>query len=452
MAKLSRADAIPSGPAHLPQGSGGGQASSDARPSIWSAIHPRLLEIIRAHRSTLIFVNSRRLAERLAGALNELAGETLVRSHHGSIARPQRVEVEDLLKAGALRALVATSSLELGIDMGAIDMVVQIEAPPSVASGLQRIGRGGHRANAVSEGVIFPKFRGDLVACAAVAKAMHEGAVEATRYPRNPLDIVAQQVVAMASMDDWDVEELFAAIRGAAPFAELSRPVFDGVLDMLSGRYPSDEFAELRPRITWDRVAGTISGREGAKRVAIANGGTIPDRGLFGVFLIGAGPGAARVGELDEEMVFESRAGETFVLGASSWRIEEITHDRVLVSPAPGEPGKMPFWKGDRAGRPLELGLAIGRLVHDLLRLPPAAAVDRLTREHDLDTRAAENLLEYLRDQLAAARAVPDAKTIVIERVRDELGDWRVCVFAAAAASMRVGAGRCREGPRGNRR
>jgi ATP-dependent Lhr-like helicase len=259
---------------------------------------------------------------------------------------------------------------------------------------------------------------------------MHEGAVEATRYPRNPLDVVAQQIVAMAAMDDWDVEALFAAIRGAAPFAELSRTVFDGVLDMLSGRYPSDEFAELRPRITWDRVAGRVSAREGAKRVAVANGGTIPDRGLFGVFLIGAAAGAARVGELDEEMVFESRAGDTFVLGASSWRIEEITHDRVLVSPAPGEPGKMPFWKGDRAGRPLELGLAIGRLMHDLLRLPPAAAVDRLTRDHDLDARAAENLLDYLRDQLAAARAVPDARTIVIERVRDELGDWRVCVLS----------------------
>jgi ATP-dependent helicase Lhr and Lhr-like helicase len=424
MAKLKAAapktDPIPSGPAGM----------GESRASIWSAIHPRLLEIIRAHRSTLIFVNSRRLAERLAGALNELAGDTLVRSHHGSIARPQRVEIEDLLKAGALRALVATSSLELGIDMGAIDMVVQIEAPPSVASGLQRIGRGGHQANAISKGVIFPKFRGDLVACAAVAKAMHDGAVEATRYPRNPLDIVAQQVVAMTAMDDWDVEALFAAIRGAAPFAELSRGVFDGVLDMLSGRYPSDEFAELRPRVTWDRVAGTITAREGSKRVAIANGGTIPDRGLFGVFLIGAGKGAARVGELDEEMVFESRVGETFVLGASSWRIEEITHDRVLVSPAPGQPGKMPFWKGDRAGRPLELGLAIGRLMHDLLRLPPAAAVDRLTREHDLDARAAENLLEYLRDQLAAAGAVPDAKTIVIERVRDELGDWRVCVLS----------------------
>ncbi|HJZ77356.1 MAG TPA: DEAD/DEAH box helicase [Vicinamibacterales bacterium] len=420
MARLTTADDIPSGPASV----------GDSRPSIWAAIHPRLLELIRAHRSTLIFVNSRRLAERLAGALNELAGETLVRSHHGSIARSQRVEVEDLLKAGALRALVATSSLELGIDMGAIDLVVQIEAPPSVASGLQRIGRGGHQADAISEGVVFPKFRGDLVACAAVAKAMHDGAVEATRYPRNPLDIAAQQIVAMASMDDWAVDELFETIRGAAPFAELSRTVFEGVLDMLSGRYPSDEFAELRPRVTWDRVAGTVSAREGAKRVAVTNGGTIPDRGLFGVFLLGAAPGSARVGELDEEMVFESRVGETFVLGASSWRIEEITHDRVLVSPAPGEPGKMPFWKGDRAGRPLELGLAIGRLMTELLRLSPAAAVERLTREHDLDARAAENLLQYLRDQLAAARALPDASTVVIERVRDELGDWRVCVLS----------------------
>ena len=314
--------------------------------------------------------------------------------------------------------------------MGAVDLVVQIEAPPSIASGLQRIGRGGHQANAVSEGVIFPKFRGDLVACAAVAKAMHDGAVEASRYPRNPLDIVAQQVVAMASMDVWDVDELFATIRRAAPFAELSRTVFEGVLDMLSGRYPSDEFAELRPRVTWDRAARTIAAREGAKRVAIANGGTIPDRGLYGVFLAGAAAGAARVGELDEEMVFETHVGETFVLGASSWRVEEITHDRVIVSPAPGEPGKMPFWKGDRAGRPLELGLAIGRLMHDLLGLPPAAAVDRLTRDHDLDVRAAENLLQYLHDQVAAAGALPDAGTIVVERVRDELGDWRICVLS----------------------
>ena len=408
----------------------GSQGAQGSQGSIWAAIHPRLLELIRSHTSTLIFVNSRRLAERLAGAVNELAGETLVRSHHGSIAREQRVEVEELLKAGRLRALVATSSLELGIDMGAIDLVVQIEAPPSVASGLQRIGRGGHQVNAVSEGVVFPKFRGDLVACAAVARAMHDGAVEATRYPRNPLDIVAQQIVAMASMDDWEIDELFTTIRRSAPCAELGRAAFEGVLDMLSGRYPSDEFAELRPRITWDRTRGKITGREGAKRVAVINGGTIPDRGLFGVFLLGAGPGAARVGELDEEMVFETHVGETFVLGASSWRVEEITHDRVLVSPAPGEPGKMPFWKGDRMGRPMELGLAIGRLMRDLLKLPPAAAIDRLTREHDLDRLAAENLLQYLNDQKTAAGVVPDAGTVLIERVRDELGDWRVCVLS----------------------
>jgi len=420
MARLTTADEIPSGP----------KSVGDERPSIWSAIHPRLLELIQSHRSTLIFVNSRRLAERLAGALNELAGETLVRSHHGSIAREQRVEIEDLLKRGELRALVATSSLELGIDMGAIDLVVQVEAPPSVASGLQRIGRSGHQIDAVSEGVIFPKFRGDLVASAAVARAMHEGAVEATHYPRNPLDIVAQHVVSMTSMDEWRVDDLLATIRRAAPFAELGRAPFDGVLDMLSGRYPSDEFAELRPRVTWDRLNGTVVAREGSKHVAIANGGTIPDRGLFGVFLLGAAPGSARVGELDEEMVFETHVGDTFVLGASSWRVEEITHDRVLVTPAPGEPGKMPFWKGDQVGRPIELGLAIGRLIHDLLRMPAPGAIDRLTRDHDLDARAAENLLQYLRDQKTATQSVPDAATIVVERVRDELGDWRVCVLS----------------------
>jgi ATP-dependent Lhr-like helicase len=410
---------IPSGPAAL----------GPTTPSIWTAIHPRLLQLVRDHRTTLIFVNSRRIAERLAAALNELAGETLVRSHHGSLAREQRLEVEDRLKAGAIRGLVATSSLELGIDMGAVDLVVQIESPPSVASGMQRIGRAGHQIDAPSKGVIFPKYRGDLVACAAVSRAMHEGRVESSRYPRNPLDVLAQQVVAMAAMDTWDVDELFEAIRRAAPYTELSRSVFEGVLDMLAGRYPSDEFAELRPRITWDRVKGTIEGREGAARVAVVNAGTIPDRGLYGVFLAGAGKGAARVGELDEEMVFESRVGETFLLGASSWRIEEITHDRVLVSPAPGEPGKMPFWKGDAAGRPLELGREIGALIRTIRELPPGAALDRLVRQHDLDRAAAENLIGYIREQHDAG-AVPDEKTIVIERIRDELGDWRVCVLS----------------------
>src|SRR5213078_1439280 len=351
--------------------------------------------------STLIFVNARRIAERLAGEINDLAGEPIARAHHGSLAAAQRSEIEELLKAGRIKALVATSSLELGIDMGAIDLVVQIEAPPSVASGLQRIGRSGHQVGASSEGIVFPKFRGDLVACAAVARSMHEGLVESTRYPRNPLDVLAQQIVAMAAMDSWDIEALFARVRCAAPYADLSRRMFEGVLDMLSGRYPSDEFAELRPRITWDRVHGTIAGREGAKRVAIANAGTIPDRGLYGVFLAGA-ERPVRVGELDEEMVFESQVGETFTLGASTWRIEEITHDRVLVTPAPGEPGKMPFWHGDQAGRPVELGYAIGKLVRELRGTPRAAAVDRLVRQHDLDTAAAENLLRYLDDQAAA--------------------------------------------------
>jgi ATP-dependent Lhr-like helicase len=418
MARLA-ATQIPSGPASL----------GPTAPSIWTAIHPRLLELVRAHRTTLIFVNSRRIAERMAAAINELAGETLVRSHHGSLAREQRLEVEDRLKAGSIRGLVATSSLELGIDMGAIDLVVQIEAPPSVASGMQRIGRAGHQIDTPSRGVIFPKYRGDLVACAAVTRAMREGRVEAIRYPRNPLDVLAQQLVAMAAVGTWDVDELFAVIRRAAPYSELSRSVFEGVLDMLAGRYPSDEFAELRPRLTWDRVKGTIDAREGAGRVAVVNAGTIPDRGLYGVFLAGAGKGAARVGELDEEMVFESRVGETFLLGASTWRIEEITHDRVLVSAAPGEPGKMPFWKGDAAGRPIELGREIGALIRTLGELPAPAAIDRLVRHHDLDRGAAENLIVYLREQ-AQSGAVPDERTIVIERVRDELGDWRVCVLS----------------------
>jgi ATP-dependent Lhr-like helicase len=419
MARIGQPEQILSGPA----------AQGPARQSIWSAIHPRLLELVLAHRSTLVFVNNRRTAERLASALNELAGEALVRSHHGSLARPQRIEVEDRLKAGLIRGLVATSSLELGIDMGAIDLVVQIEAPPSVASGMQRIGRAGHTIAEASRGIIFPKFRSDLVACAAVTRAMRDAKIESSRYPRNPLDVLAQQIVAMVAVDPWNVDDLFATLRGAAPFVDLSRGIYEGVLDMLSGRYPSDDFADLRPRLTWDRLASTLTAREGAKRVAIVNGGTIPDRGLYGVFLTGErGPGS-RVGELDEEMVFESRVGETFLLGASSWRIEQITHDRVLVSAAPGQPGKMPFWRADAAGRPLELGREIGALIRSLRQMPPAAAVQRLVRLHDLDQQAAENLVRYLADQMAAAGVVPDDRTIVIERCRDELGDWRVCVL-----------------------
>ncbi len=411
-----------------PAGPGGPAGRDPGRTSIWTAIHPRLLELVREHHSTLIFVNSRRIAERLAAALNDLAGDPLARAHHGSIAREQRLEIEEQLKAGQIRALVATSSLELGIDMGAIDLVIQVEAPPSVTSGLQRIGRAGHQVSAVSRGIIFPKFRGGLVACAAVARLMRDGQVEPTRYPRNPLDVLSQHIVAMVALERWDIDALYHTVRQAAPFAELSPRIFESVMDMLAGRYPSDEFAELRPRLTWDRVGRRLTARAGARHVAVVNGGTIPDRGLYGVFLAGTET-PVRVGELDEEMVFESRVGETFVLGASTWRIEEITHDRVLVSPAPGEPGKMPFWRGEAAGRPVELGRQIGELVRELREMPSAAARQRLIGRHDLDAQAAANLLLYLQDQ-AAAGAVPDDGTVVIERCRDELGDWRLCVLS----------------------
>jgi len=436
MAKLGEIQDIPSGPA----------SQGPKRTSIWQSIHPRLLEIIRERTSTLIFVNARRVAERLAGALNDLAGEPIARAHHGSLAAAQRTEIEELLKAGKVKALVCTSSLELGIDMGAIDLVIQIEAPPSVASGMQRIGRAGHQVGMPSNGVIFPKYRADLVACAAVTRAMHEGHVESTRFLRNPLDVLAQQMVAIVAQPPSSREEgrgkseeedesggisyaeLMGIVRGAAGFAGMSAGVFDGVLDMLAGRYPSDEFAELRPRVTWDRTRNWITPRQGVKRIAILNGGTIPDRGLYGVFLAGRAQGKpVRVGELDEEMVFESRTGDTFVLGASTWRVEEITHDRVLVSPAPGEPGKMPFWHGDQAGRPLEFGRRNGGEVRSLREMPRSVAVSSLVSEHDLDPQAAENVMRYLADQELASGQVPDDRNIVIERVRDELGDWRMC-------------------------
>ncbi len=394
----------------------GGAPAVEGEPriSIWPAVYPRLLELVREHRSTIVFVNSRRSAERVANRLNELAGEQIARAHHGSVAREQRLEVEDMLKRGVLPALVATSSLELGIDMGAVDLVVQIESPKSVAAGLQRVGRAGHGVGQASRGRFFPKWRGDLLETAVVTRRMREGAIEHTRVPRQPLDVLAQQVVAMTAMDEWSVDDLHALVRRCHPYRELSRPQLEGVLEMLAGRYPSDEFAELRPRIVWDRLAGTVRARDGSRRLAVTSGGTIPDRGLYGVFLHDSG---ARVGELDEEMVYEARQGEVFQLGATSWRIEQITRDRVLVSHAPGVPGKMPFWKGDAVGRPYELGRAVGEAT-------------RLRRFGELDERAARNLTAYLDDQRAATGALPDDRTIVIERFRDEIGDWRICVLS----------------------
>ncbi|WP_441250023.1 ATP-dependent helicase [Kitasatospora sp. McL0602] len=433
--------------------------------SIWPHVEERIADLVQAHRSTIVFANSRRLAERLCNRLNEIAAEratgtplpeahapaqlmggsgaarsappVLARAHHGSVSKEQRSLVEEELKAGRLPAVVATSSLELGIDMGAVDLVVQVESPPSVASGLQRVGRAGHQVGAVSTGVVFPKYKGDLVQSAVVTERMRAGLIEALRVPRNPLDVLAQQLVAITALDTWDVDDLLALVRRAAPFATLPQSAFDGVLDMLAGRYPSDAFAELRPRLVWDRVAGTVTGRPGAQRLAVTSGGTIPDRGLFGVFIAGADPkkGGGRVGELDEEMVYESRVGDVFTLGTTSWRIQEITHDKVLVVPAPGVPGRLPFWKGDSLGRPLELGRALGAFVRELGALTPELATERL-HHAGLDDWAAANLLSYLTEQRTACGHLPDDRTIVVERFRDELGDWRIVIHSPFGAQV----------------
>ncbi|WP_205634078.1 DEAD/DEAH box helicase [Labilithrix luteola] len=427
--------------------------------SIWPQIHVRLVERIRAARSTMIFVNSRRLAERLAAALNDVAGEELALAHHGSVAKETRKAIEEQLKSGELRAIVATSSLELGIDMGAVDQVVQVESPPSVASGIQRIGRASHHVGGVPTGVLVPKHKQDLLACAAAAAGIEAGDVEETYYLRNPLDVLAQQIVAMVAIGltlpeattrgrkkvgitsdrpvETDVEALWELVRHAAPFADLPRASFEGVLDMLAGRYPSDEFADLRPRITWDRKRGILTPRHGSLRLAILNGGTIPDRGLYGVFLADGGKetsnknkSSKRVGELDEEMVFELREGEVFLLGASSWRAEEITRDRVLVTPAPGEPGKMPFWRGDRAGRTRDFGKRIGALARIIDEGPPKKALETLRKENRLDARSADDLVTYVQREATASGAVPSDRHIVVERVPDELGDLRICLLS----------------------
>jgi ATP-dependent Lhr-like helicase len=512
----------------------GSAAGAERRASIWPAVEERVLDLVEAHRSTIVFANSRRLAERLTARLNELAYErrhgeaaqdlsaydgapagagtparphwrdtgadappgtppagadradgaadgrdgagrgaagagdrrdpwrddrrrppggapaelmaqagaadgapvVVARAHHGSVSREQRAVVEEELKSGRLPAVVATSSLELGIDMGAVDLVVQVEAPPSVAAGLQRVGRAGHQVGAVSRGVLFPKYRGDLVESAVVAERMQAGLIESMRYPRNPLDVLAQQVVAMVALEPWTVDDLAALVRRAAPFATLPASALESVLDMLSGRYPSDEFAELRPRLVWDRVTGTLTGRPGAQRLAVTSGGTIPDRGLFGVFLVaGAGETGRRVGELDEEMVYESRVGDVFLLGSSSWRVEDITHDRVLVTPAPGQPGKMPFWHGDAPGRPVELGRALGAFLREVGALPDERAAER-ARAAGLDEWGTANLLGYLAEQREATRHLPDDRTLLVERFRDELGDWRLVVHSPFGAQV----------------
>jgi ATP-dependent Lhr-like helicase len=493
-------------PARTPAGEEGDGlgGAPDQRRSIWPHVEEKVLDLIQAHKSTIVFANSRRLAERLCGRLNELAAERaeleaaladsvtmdppeggpgaevrtgratwelpgpprppgrpparppaevmaqagtaagapaeIARAHHGSVSRQEREQIEEALKAGRLPAVVATSSLELGIDMGAVDLVIQVESPPSVASGLQRTGRAGHNVGDVSRAVMFPKYQGDLVQSAVVAQRMRDGQIEELRIPRNPLDVLAQQIIAMTSMDEWDVDELERTVRRAAPFAGLTRGVLEAVLDMLAGRYPSDEFAGLRPRVVWDRLEGTLRGRPGGQRLAVTSGGTIPDRGLFGVFLAGgrrdpSGRHSRRVGELDEEMVYESRTGDVFVLGASSWRIEDITADQVLVSPAPGQPGKLPFWHGDTIGRPAELGRALGAYCRELGAASQDDALARL-RADGLDELAAGNLVSYLTAQREATGYVPDDRTLVLERFRDELGDWRLVLHSPYGARV----------------
>ncbi|MDQ2623210.1 MAG: DEAD/DEAH box helicase [Actinomycetota bacterium] len=432
-----------------------GEVESDQEQirSIWPAIYPELLSLVKEHTSTIIFVNNRRAAERLAQRLNELDEEgtteespnrtatesspdpapppgldrdgeefLLARAHHGSLSHDERTQVEEQLKSGQIPCLVATSSLELGIDMGAVDLVIQVESPKSVARGLQRIGRAGHGLGETSKGRIFPKFRGDLLESAVVTQRMRDGQIEETVIPVNPLDVLAQHLVSMASLDCWDTKDAFRLVTNTTSFAELTEELFENVLDMLDGRYPSDRFAELRPRIVWDRTEGTIEGRKGSLSLVVTNAGTIPDRGLYGVHL----PDGRRVGELDEEMVYEARAGQVFLLGASSWRIQEITRDRVIVIPAPGAPGAVPFWRGDGIGRPAELGKAIGAFSREAVN----AAPEELEKTHDLDPLAARNLVAYLQEQQEATRVVPSDSTIVIERFRDEIGDWRLCVLS----------------------
>jgi len=403
--------------------------------TIWPDIEARIVDLIEAHSSTIVFANSRRLAERITARINEIGAERaggelivpLARAHHGSVSKEQRADVEDDLKTGRLRAVVATSSLELGIDMGAVDLVIQVETPPSVASGLQRVGRAGHQVGEISRGVLLPKHRTDLIGCAVSVQRMIAGEIETMRVPANPLDILAQHTVAACALDPMSADIWFDTVRRSAPFATLPRSAFEATLDLLSGKYPSTDFAELRPRLVYDRDTGTLTSRPGAQRLAVTSGGAIPDRGMFAVYLVGEKP--SRVGELDEEMVYESRPGDVIALGATSWRITEITHDRVLVVPAPGVPARLPFWRGDAVGRPAELGAAIGRFTGELSGMD-RIEFDKRCAEIGLADYAGDNLWQLLGDQRTATTVVPSDTTLVVERFRDELGDWRVILHS----------------------
>lgn len=409
------------------------EEGSPAAPSLWTSIYPKLLDLIHRHRSVIFFVNSRGLCERLAMKINELAESELVLAHHGSVSHEKRRQMEEQLKSGQLRAIVATSSLELGIDMGAVDLVVMVESPGSVARGLQRVGRAGHQVGEVSQGKLFPKFRGDLLECAVVSAKMAEGSIEPLKVPRNPLDVLAQQIVAIAAHDPTTVETLRGMIHRTASYLELSDDLLFSLLDMLSGRFPSTEFAELRGQITWDREKDILEGRPGAKLLTQSNAGTIPDRGLYTVHVGDDGP---RLGELDEEMVHEIRPGQNFLLGATTWRVQDITRDRVIVSPAPGEPGQMPFWRGDGPGRPIQLGRAIGEYLRLLDTKGQREALTWLEEHTPLDAFARGNLISYLEEQKQFTGMLPTDRTLVVERFRDEIGDWRICILSPFGARV----------------
>ena len=404
-----------------------------AERSIWSAIYPQLLQQIKQNRATIIFVNSRGLCERLTQRLNDLAQEEIVRSHHGSVSREKRAEIEEGLKQGQIRGIVATSSLELGIDMGAVDRVIMVESPGSVARGLQRAGRAGHHVGEISVGCIFPKFRGDLLESTVIAQRMLAGNIEAIRVPQNALDVLAQHLVAICCETERKFEQIAHLVSRAYPYHQLSTDMLRAVLDMLSGHYPSQAFADLKPLLAWDRTNDELRARRGAAMVSRMNAGTIPDRGNYTVTL---GPEGTRVGELDEEMVFETRPGENILLGATTWRVEEITRDKVIVSPAPGEPGKLPFWRGEGPGRPIELGQALGAFVRKLGSLKYEHAMAWLHKNAQLDANAAANLATYIIEQKRHTGSLPTDRSITVERFRDELGDWRVCILTPFGARV----------------
>jgi len=405
-------------------------------PSAWPAIYERLLEMVEGHESTLIFANSRRVVERISAEMNRRAGHDFVRAHHGSVSREQRHRIEQALKDGLLPALVATSSMELGIDVGAIDLVCQVELPYSVASGLQRVGRAGHLVRATSKGRLIPKTRADLLMMACMARSMLRGEISAVRIPKNPLDVLAQQMIAMISVDEWDAEALYARVRSAYPYQDLPLESFEAVLDQIAGTYRTPELPSLRPRVSWDRMTGKLYPMPGSRQLAVLNGGTIPDTGQYPMVLE---DGRTRIGELDEEFVFERRVGETFVLGTGQWRVLEIRHDRVVVSSVEEPEAMMPFWKGDGLGHDAEFGWRFGRFIRACMERAERGTLKQWLREESmLDEAAAENTVSFVAAQLKHGGALPTDRCLLVDVFPNEAGDMRVAVLTPFGRSFHL--------------